>query len=59
MKTWTIDGKAGKRPWTFQIKERLKKGDWVIALARGQKPMTYLHRSGAQPFAFTNPLFVK
>ena len=59
MKTWTIDKKAGKRPWTFQLKEGLKKGDWVIALARGQKPMSYLHRSGAQPFAFTNPLFVK
>ena len=59
LKSWKIEKKAGKRPWTFTTRQPLKKGDWVIALARGQKPMTYLYRSGAQPFGFTNPIFVK
>lgn len=59
MKTWTIGKKQGKRPWRFQVKETLKKDDWVIAIARGKKPMTYLYRAGATPFAFTNPIFVK
>ncbi len=36
----------------------LKHGDWVIAIARGTKPMTFLHRAGAKPFAFTNPIFI-
>jgi hypothetical protein len=58
-KSWKIDKKQGKRPWQFRTKEVLKKGDWVIAIVRGLTPMTYLYRSGATPFAFTNPVFVK
>ncbi|HTB76333.1 MAG TPA: CehA/McbA family metallohydrolase [Polyangiaceae bacterium] len=34
----------------------LRPGDWIIAIARGDKPMTFLHRPGALPFAFTNPI---
>jgi hypothetical protein len=34
----------------------LHPGDWIIAIARGDKPMTFLHRPGALPFAFTNPI---
>jgi hypothetical protein len=37
----------------------LRSGDWIIAIARGKKPMTFLHRSGALPFAFTNPIRVR
>jgi hypothetical protein len=33
--------------------------DWLLAIARGSKPMTFLYRAGATPFAFTNPIFVK
>jgi hypothetical protein len=39
--------------------EKLKKDDWLIAIARGSKPMTFLYRSGATPFAFTNPIWVE
>jgi hypothetical protein len=44
----------------FEIHTRrtFAKGDWVIAVARGSKPMGFLHRSGAKPFAFTNPIWV-
>ena len=37
----------------------LRSGDWIIAIARGNKPMTWLHRYGALPFAFTNPIWVR
>ena len=37
----------------------LHSGEWVIAVARGNKPMTWLHRYGAMPFAFTNPIWVR
>ncbi len=37
----------------------LRKGDWILAVARGDKPMSYLHRPGARPFAFTNPIWVE
>ncbi|MBK8251198.1 MAG: PHP domain-containing protein [Polyangiaceae bacterium] len=59
IKTWAIDKKAGKRPWKWMLKDTLKADDWVIAIARGKKPMAYLYRSGALPFGFTNPIFVK
>jgi hypothetical protein len=55
---WKVDKRPGKRPWHFKTKTTLKKGDWVVAIARGSKPMTYLYRSGAIPFGFTNPIFV-
>jgi hypothetical protein len=56
---WKVEKAQGKRPWQFRTKTALKSGDWVIAIARGKKPMTYLYRPGAIPFAFTNPVFVK
>lgn len=59
IRTWKVEKKQGKRPWQFKTKQALKKDDWVIAIARGKKPMTYLYRAGATPFAFTNPIFVK
>jgi len=63
IKTWKVGDapgkKQGKRPWKLTSKEALKKGDWVIAIARGKKPMAYLYRQSALPFAFTNPIFVK
>ena len=63
LKTWKLNEKGakkpGKRPWRLTHKETLKAGDWVIAIARGTKPMTYLYRQTATPFAFTNPIFVK
>ena len=37
----------------------LKPGDWILAIARGSRPMAYLHRPGARPFSFTNPIFVR
>ncbi len=37
----------------------LKSGDWVLAVARGSKPMTFLYRPGALPYSFTNPVYVR
>lgn len=37
----------------------LKRGDWIIAIARGTRPMSHLHRPDAPPFAFTNPIWVE
>jgi hypothetical protein len=35
------------------------KGDWVVAVARGERPMDFLARPGAKPFAFTNPVWIE
>lgn len=48
-----------KRPISLRTKLSLKAGDWIIAIARGQKAMEFLYRPGAQPFAFTNAVYVK
>jgi hypothetical protein len=37
----------------------LRPGDWVLAIARGDRPMAFLHRAGALPFGFTNPVYVR
>jgi hypothetical protein len=37
----------------------LHSGDWILAIARGRRPMTLLHRPGALPFAFTNPIWTR
>jgi hypothetical protein len=60
LQSWPVDAKKQKkRPFSLTHKVTLKKDDWVIAIARGKKPMSYLFRPGALPFSFTNPIFVK
>ena len=56
--SWDGDFQGSPR-FEKEIRVNLTKGDWIIAIARGTKPMTYLHRSGARPFAFTNPIWVR
>ena len=57
-KTWTAFDKG-----VVRLHEKttlhLNRGDFVIAIARGSKAMTYLHRGGARPFSFTNPIFAR
>ena len=57
--TWS--GPFPKGPHRFEIHtdRALRKGDWILAIARGSKPMSYLYRAGARPFAFTNPIWVE
>ncbi|MEQ9319657.1 MAG: CehA/McbA family metallohydrolase [Polyangiaceae bacterium] len=38
---------------------RVTSGDWVIAVVDGGPAMDGFYRSGARPFAFTNPIFVR
>jgi hypothetical protein len=59
LKEWTgLPAAVGSRVLDAQLDAPLKQGEWVAAIARGSKPMTYLHRSGALPFGFTNPIWV-
>jgi hypothetical protein len=59
MKEWTgLTRGPGSRVLDVQLDEPLRKGEWVAAIARGSRPMTYLHRGGAQPFGFTNPIWI-
>ena len=59
LKEWTgLPPSVGTRVLDAQLDEPLRKGEWVVAVARGSKPMTYLHRGGALPFGFTNPIWV-
>jgi hypothetical protein len=50
---------AGVRRLDAKFAVKLVAGDWVIAVARGDRPMTYLPRAGAKPLAFTNPVWVR
>jgi hypothetical protein len=50
----------GREPrFEQKVTEELHKGDWVIAVVRGKKEMSFLHRRGGLPFAFTNPIWVE
>jgi hypothetical protein len=56
---WTGPFAAGARRLDASVPVALKAGDWVIAVARGNKPMTMLPRAGAIPFGFTNPVWIE
>jgi len=50
---------AGRKGEVVKVsREALAAGDWVIAIARGSKPMD-AYAPGVLPFAFTNPVFVR
>lgn len=55
---WRGPFPAGPHRFAATTPLELAPGDWIVAIVRGRKPMTHLHRSGATPFAFTNPIFV-
>jgi hypothetical protein len=57
-KRWTR-GDGGPRRLVGRATLELERGDWVIAIARGARAMPHLYRSGALPFAFTNPVWVE
>ena len=44
---------------TSSHRTRVTNGDWVIAVVDGGSTMDGYYRSGARPFAFTNPIFVR
>jgi hypothetical protein len=56
---WTGPFAAGSRRLDARFTTTLKKGDWVVAVARGEKPMAFLARPGAKPFGFTNPVWIE
>lgn len=59
VKTWAVA--VTRTPIRLDADTRLslRSGDWIIAIARGRQPMNFLHRSGALPFGFTNPIRVR
>jgi hypothetical protein len=57
--TWNPPFPKGPHRFEAHVKRALVKGDWILAIARGTKPMTYLYRPNARPFAFTNPIWVE
>jgi hypothetical protein len=56
---WTGPFAKATRRLDAHFTATLQKGDWVIAVARGEKPMAYLARPGAMPFGFTNPVWIQ
>ena len=50
---------TGSRRFSKKITETLTADDWIVAIARGTKPMKPLYRDGAEPFGFTNPIWIK
>ncbi len=57
--TWTGPFQPGVRRLDARLSVALKADDWVLAVARGERPMDFLPRPGAKPFAFTNPVWIK
>jgi hypothetical protein len=56
---WTGPFARGVRRLDAHLTATLARGDWVIAVARGERPMTFLARAGAKPLSFTNPVWVE
>ena len=58
VRRFTVERNAAPR-FDKTIALSASSGDWLVAIARGARPMKQLYRSGALPFAFTNPIRVK
>jgi hypothetical protein len=56
VQSWKVDATSATMRLDATTSVELRSGDWLVALARGERPMTMLHRWGARPFAFTNPI---
>ena len=56
---WTGPFARGTRRLDGRLPLDLTATDWIVAVARGDREMRFLPRSGAKPFAFTNPVWVK
>jgi hypothetical protein len=59
LQAWTGSFARGVRRLDARISATLNKGDWVIAIARGARPMAFLARPGAYPLSFTNPVWIQ
>ena len=59
LRTWSSGFQGPTRRLDATFRSTLRAGDWVIAVVRGERPMEYLPRAGAKPFAFTNPVWIK
>jgi hypothetical protein len=61
---WKVPALAAEaavpHPRLSQIHDlELAAGDWVVAVVTGKRRMAGYYRARAQPFAFTNPIFVE
>src|SRR5205814_501097 len=59
VKVWTGPFARGVRRLDARLNVTLNKGDWVIAVARGDRAMAFLARPGAKPLSFTNPVWIE
>ena len=59
VRTWHSQGTRATIRLDVTTRLPLRSGDWIVAVARGSQPMAFLHRPGALPFGFTNPIHVR
>jgi hypothetical protein len=59
LRAWTGPFTHGVQRLDARFRATFAKGDWVVAIVRGERPMVFLARQGAKPFAFTNPVWVE
>jgi hypothetical protein len=59
LQSWAVPSNAAPRRLDARFHASFKAGDWIIAVARGERPMDYLPRTGARPLGFTNPVWIK
>jgi hypothetical protein len=59
VQAWTVPFADGPKRLDARLQHSFAKGDWIVAIARGERPMRFLPRAGAKPLAFTNPVWVE
>jgi len=59
LKAWTGPFATGTRRLDARFRTTLTKGEWLVAIARGEREMKFLSRPGAKPFGFTNPVWIE
>lgn len=57
--SYDVSGEPTTPRFTKSAPLLLKPGDWLIVIASGRRYMRNLYRNGAQPFAFTNAIWVE
>lgn len=59
LQSFAVPRSTAARRFETTVTRTLVHGDWIVAVARGERPMDFLHSPGAPPFAFTNPVWIE
>ena len=58
LKRWPVAPSQMTQRFAWKGSLDLAAGDWLVAIARGSRPMDHFHLQGVLPLSFTNPIRV-